>query len=229
MLFDLRSRGRRRFIQVLYGFLAVLIGGGLVLFGVGGGAGSTGLLSQLAQQGTGSASGVKIDERAMTKAQKAAKAAPNDAAAWDSYGLAVYKLADTNYVSGTSSAGFTSAGAKELLVLKSVWNHYLSLSPAKPDSALATDVAFAFGQYGIEDWPTAESGEAIVAQDNPTSYTDYYTLALDAYLAKQPSQAKLAEARSLALAPKSDRKEITTDLTEAANDASGSTGSSGTS
>ncbi|MGD0980301.1 MAG: hypothetical protein ABR946_02345, partial [Solirubrobacteraceae bacterium] len=65
MLFDLRSRGRRRTIQVVYGFLAVLIGGGLVFFGVGGGAGSTGLLSQLANQGTGSASGIKIDETAV--------------------------------------------------------------------------------------------------------------------------------------------------------------------
>jgi hypothetical protein len=64
MLFDLRSRGRRRTIQVVYGFLAVLIGGGLVFFGVGGGAGSTGLLSQLANQGTGSSTGIKIDETA---------------------------------------------------------------------------------------------------------------------------------------------------------------------
>ena len=35
MLFDLRSRGRRRTVQVVYLGLAVLMGGGLVLFGVG--------------------------------------------------------------------------------------------------------------------------------------------------------------------------------------------------
>ena len=33
MLFDLRGRGRRRTIQVIYLGLAVLMGGGLVLFG----------------------------------------------------------------------------------------------------------------------------------------------------------------------------------------------------
>ena len=37
MLFDLRGRGRRRTVQVIYLSLAVLMGGGLVLFGIGGG------------------------------------------------------------------------------------------------------------------------------------------------------------------------------------------------
>jgi len=35
MLFDLRGRGRRRTVQVIYGGLALLMGSGLVLFGVG--------------------------------------------------------------------------------------------------------------------------------------------------------------------------------------------------
>ena len=36
MLFDLRGRGRRRTVQVIYLILALLLGGGLVLFGIGG-------------------------------------------------------------------------------------------------------------------------------------------------------------------------------------------------
>src|ERR687893_705910 len=36
MLFDLRSAGRRRFIKIVYVTLALLMGGGLVLFGIGG-------------------------------------------------------------------------------------------------------------------------------------------------------------------------------------------------
>jgi len=36
MLFDLRGRGRRRTIQAIYVTLAVLMGGGLVFFGIGG-------------------------------------------------------------------------------------------------------------------------------------------------------------------------------------------------
>jgi hypothetical protein len=224
MLFDLRSRGRRRVIQVVYGFLALLIGGGLVFFGVGGGAGSTGLLSQLAQQGTGSATGVKIDETAVARAQRAVKASPDSAAVWDRYSRAVFALADTNYV--TSESGFTSAGAKELTVLKSAWNRYLSLNPPKPDPTLAADVVFAFGQSGIDEYQLAETGQEIVAE-NDNSADSYATLAAYAYLAHEPDRAKLAEAKALSLAPKSERKTLESELATVAAQASGATGASG--
>ena len=45
MLFDLRGRGRRRTVRVIYIGLAVLIGLGLVGFGIGGGFGGGGILS----------------------------------------------------------------------------------------------------------------------------------------------------------------------------------------
>jgi hypothetical protein len=45
MLFDLRGRHRRRAVKVLYVGLALLIGGGLILFGVGAGTGGGGLLN----------------------------------------------------------------------------------------------------------------------------------------------------------------------------------------
>lgn len=224
MLFDLRSRGRRRIIKVVYGFLAVLMAGGLVLFGVGGGAGSTGLLSQLAQQGNGGASGVKIDETAMLKAQRAAKSQPDNAAAWDRYALAVYALAETNYIS--SEGGFTSAGAKELAVLRTAWNHYLSLASSSPDQTLAADVSAAFGIDGIHDFKTAESGAEIVAAANSSSFSDYVTLAQDAYLANLKTDGKLAEAHAIAVAPKSDRSEITSYLAEYGGP-SGPTGTTG--
>ena len=46
MLFDLRGRGRRRTVQVIYLSLAILMGGGLVLFGIGG-ATSGGLIDAI--------------------------------------------------------------------------------------------------------------------------------------------------------------------------------------
>jgi hypothetical protein len=236
MLFDLRSPGRRFAIRVLYGFLALLIGGGLVLFGVGGGSGSTGLLSQLAQQGNGSSSGVKIDETAMLKAQKAAKAAPGNAAAWDRYAAAAYTLAETQFVSSstsTASEGYTSAGAKLLLTrLAPAWEHYISLNPPHPAPTLAADVANAFGlPPGIGSYPTAESAQEVLAESNPNSAGEYYTLAVDAYLAHEPTQGKLAGARATALAPKAERAQIVSKLKQAAaygaTSATGTTGGSG--
>ena len=55
MLFDLRSRGRRRVIKVIYTMLALLLGGGLVLFGIGGDV--QGGLFDAFSQNSGDASG----------------------------------------------------------------------------------------------------------------------------------------------------------------------------
>ena len=53
MLFDLRSRGRRRTVQAVYLGLALLMGGGLVLFGVGAGNGFGGILNAFTGNGSG--------------------------------------------------------------------------------------------------------------------------------------------------------------------------------
>jgi len=58
MLFDLRGRGRRRTIKFVYITLAVLMGGGLVLFGIGGGGAMQGGLVD-AITGTSSGNGAK--------------------------------------------------------------------------------------------------------------------------------------------------------------------------
>ena len=81
MLFDLRSRGRRRVIKTVYLFLAILIGVGLIGFGVGTGGNFGGLFSAAANGGGGSGTGNITAERALTKAERAAKASPNSAAA----------------------------------------------------------------------------------------------------------------------------------------------------
>ncbi len=211
-------------IQVVYAFLALLIGGGLVLFGVGGGAGSTGLLSQLANQGSGSATGIKIAEKALVKAQKGVKATPNSPLAWDRYARAVFTLANTNYVA--SESGFTAAGAKELAVLKRAWNHYLSLSPPKPDATLAAEVVFAFGAQGIREYPVAETAQEIVAQSGKSA-GQYTELAAYAYLSHELDRGQLAEAKALSLASKSQRKTILSELASLKAQASGVTGTSG--
>ena len=57
MLFDLRGRGRRRTVKTIYIGLAVLIGVGLVGFGVGGGLGGGGILNATSgNEGAGGAS-----------------------------------------------------------------------------------------------------------------------------------------------------------------------------
>ena len=87
MLFDLRSRGRRRTVQVVYLGLAVLIGGGLILFGVGTGSGTGGLLNAFTGNGSGNAQSQAISQQEKN-ADKQVKVNPNNAAAWAELGSA---------------------------------------------------------------------------------------------------------------------------------------------
>ena len=70
MLFDLRGRGRRRTVQVIYLSLAILMGGGLVLFGIGG-ATSGGLVDAI----TGSSDSERRHQRLRQESQDAPGAA----------------------------------------------------------------------------------------------------------------------------------------------------------
>ena len=77
MLFDLRARGRRTTIKVIYVFLALLMGGGLVFFGIGG-ATNGGLLDAFKDNGGGT-SAEKIAQKKVTSAQKVATLRPQEA------------------------------------------------------------------------------------------------------------------------------------------------------
>ena len=54
MLFDLRGRHRRRAVKIIYVGLALLLGVGLIGFGIGGGFGGGGLLNAASEnEGSG--------------------------------------------------------------------------------------------------------------------------------------------------------------------------------
>ena len=94
MLFDLRGSGRRRTVKIVYITLAFLMGGGLVLFGIGGGGGiSGGLVDAI----TGTTGGGDTSGDRFTKQEKAAlvktQANPQDAAAWAALARARFQLA----------------------------------------------------------------------------------------------------------------------------------------
>jgi hypothetical protein len=230
MLFDLRSPHRRRVIKVVYVFLALLIGGGLIFFGVGTGNNNGGLLSNVGGGG-GGANGQAAYTRALATAQKKAKAAPNDPASWAAVGRATFNLAQlpANYV---SNQGYTVSGHTVLAKLKQAWNKYLSLAPAKPDVTFADQVVAAFGSPpGIADYKTAESAQEVVASTASTQYTQYEYLAYYAYLSNEPTRGDLAAARALALVPAKLRAQTQTALknmkSQALAAATGATGATG--
>jgi len=179
MLFDLRSRGRRRTVQGVYLGLAILMGGGLVLFGVGAGNGIGGLLNAFNGNGSGNNQGqvVSAQEKA---ALKEVKLSPNDPAAWASLVQARWTTATQGNDYNTSTGTFTTAGKKELTATIQAWQRYLQLTNS-PDPNLAVLSARAYGALG------SYAGEAdaweVETAASPNEVKGYECLAVSAYAA----------------------------------------------
>src|SRR6478672_3182680 len=119
MLFDLRGRGRRRTVQVIYLSLAILMGGGLVLFGIGGGSGS-------------SANVDAVFQKRLDTYNQRLKVNPQDAAAL----IGLTKLHASNASVGENynqtQQAYTAKGLAELRQASAAWQRYLATKPAKP-------------------------------------------------------------------------------------------------
>jgi hypothetical protein len=210
MLFDLRSRGRRRTVQVVYLGLAILFGLGLVLFGVGTGSGG-GLLNAFTGNGSSNSQGSAISQQEKT-ALRQTKADPSNPSAWASLINARWASANSSSVQTTTGTSFTSKGKQELVGTTQAWQHYLQLThQPNPDLAILAARAYAF----LGDYANAANSWETEAQASPTEAKGYECLALSAYAAKQTRKGDLAKAKALSLVPKASRKQIGTVLDQA--------------
>src|SRR5581483_9611430 len=116
MLFDLRSRGRRRTVQGVYLALALLMGGGLVLFGVGAGNGFGGILNAFTGNGNSGAQKTVVSQQEKS-AIRATQLNPSSANAWGQLVQARWTAAGQGNNINPSTGTFTAAGRKELTLL----------------------------------------------------------------------------------------------------------------
>ena len=179
MLFDLRGRGRRRTIQVIYLGLAVLMGGGLVLFGVGAGNGVGGLLNAFSPSGGSSAAKQYVSQQ-QKNAEKQTKLEPNAPQAWANLAQARYDDAGQGGGYDQSTQAYTAAGKRELAAAGQAWQRYLQLDK-HPDSTLARIMAEAYEDIG--DYTHEAQAWQIVAAANPGVATYYEYIAVAAYQA----------------------------------------------
>jgi hypothetical protein len=201
MLFDLRSRGRRRTVQVVYLGLAILIGGGLVLFGVGAGNGLGGLLN--AFNGGGSTSGQKaVVSQQEQQAINAAQLSPNSAQAWANLVQARWTAAGQGANFNSSTGQFTRSGLNELKQATQDWQRYLSLTK-NPDPNLAVLAARAYA--GQQNYSGEASAWDIETLADPTAVKGFECLAVSAYAAGQTRKGDLASAKALSLVPKAQQ------------------------
>jgi hypothetical protein len=211
MLFDLRSRGRRRTVQFVYLGLAVLMGGGLVLFGVGAGNGNGGLLNAFTGNGSGN-SGSAVVSTQEKAALKATKADPNSASAWASLIGASWSSASAGNNYNSATGAFTTSGKKELTNVTHAWERYLILTKT-PDPNLAILAARAYG--ALANYAGEASAWEIQAAANPNSAKGYECLAAAAYAAKQTRKGDLALAKALSLVPKLSRTTLKSSIVAA--------------
>jgi hypothetical protein len=209
MLFDLRGRGRRRTVQAVYLGLAILIGAGLVLFGVGTGTGGGGLLNGIGGGSNNQNSVVSQQEKA---ALRQIKANPNDPTAWASLVQARWTSAGQGSNFNSTTGQFTTAGRKELAATTQAWQRYLTLTKT-PDPNLAVLAARAYGAQG--DYAGMAGAWEIQTAANPGQLKGYECLAVSAYAAKQTRKGDLAMAKALSLAPKAQRTLLKTQIQQA--------------
>src|SRR5215210_2255983 len=124
MLFDLRGAGRRRTVKVVYITLAFLMGGGLVLFGIGGDV-SGGLVDAITERGGGGDDGSDSFRKQEQAALARTKAKPEDAPAWAAHAGARLKLAGVGDNFVAEKGTFTKAGTAKLSGAEQAWDRYL--------------------------------------------------------------------------------------------------------
>jgi hypothetical protein len=196
MLFDLRGRGRRRTIQAIYVTLAILMGGGLVLFGIGGNT-SGGLFDAFKGGGGG---GNDTFSKQITQAEKTLKANPNDAAAWVVLARARFQQAGQGDSYDQQTSQFTDKGKSRLQQSATAWEHYLSLKPRKPDDSLASLMVQVYSPSALNQPAKGVKAAEIVTATRPSAQT-FYTLAVFAYAAGDKRTGDLAAAKTLSLTP----------------------------
>ena len=208
MLFDLRGRGRRRTVQVIYIGLALLIGIGLVGFGIGGGFGSGGLLNAANNNegsgGAGFAGQIK-------KYQKLVARQPSNAAAWEKLiDAQLHQAGNEAYV--TRAGEVTSKGRALYSEVAQSWNRYLALTPPTPNAELAQRMVAVFGEEGLKQPSAAVQVLQIAVAARPTSKALYAQLAVYAYRSHNVRVGDLAAAKAIALAPTSEQARLKTEL-----------------
>jgi hypothetical protein len=206
MLFDLRARGRRRTVQVVYLGLALLFLLGFVGFGVGVGGGGGGIFNALTEGG-GSNSASFAGR--VAAAEKRTQRHPREAAAWAA--LAEAQLHEASEPGDITVVGETEQPtAKGKAVLAKVahsWNTYIALEP-HPSTELATKITGIFSEQSLNQPASEMRALQIAIKGNPASVRLYSLLAETAYKAGNLKVGDAAARKTVSLAPATERPRV---------------------
>jgi hypothetical protein len=196
MLFDLRGRGRRNTIKVIYITLAFLMGGGLVLFGIGGET-SGGLVDALTGTGGGD-TGEERFEKLETEALAKTRANPQDEAAWAQLVRARVQLAGVGDRYDANADTYNEEGKAELRDAAAAWEKYLALDPRDAEEKARVASLMVRSYVSLNDFDEATRAQEVVAVARESAGA-YSQLAVLAYQAGQTRKGDLASKKALDL------------------------------
>jgi hypothetical protein len=212
MLFDLKGR-RRRVVQVTYVGLAVLMGGGLVLSGIGSSA-SGGLLDALVGGGNNSSQddAKKPFNNQIKVAQAKLAANPKDQAALATLVRAHFGLAglEQDQSDDGSQVSISDKGIAEMRKAADAWKRYMATNPEKIDTGLAATAIQIYRVIGLPESQNDKNelvvapARAIAEQENTVDA--YIRLVAVATQAGDTRTAGLAERKALSFAKSKEEK-----------------------
>ncbi|MBX5469584.1 MAG: hypothetical protein IRZ21_06770 [Thermoleophilaceae bacterium] len=202
MLFDLKGK-RRRAVQGTYLVLALLMGGGLVLFGIGGG--TNGGLWDAITGSSGGSQGNQLVEKRIDKAKTRLAADPRNQGALTSLVRDEYTLATED--ADPQTGAFKKDAQDNLEAAHSYWQRYLALNPKKVDPSVAAIMVQVYGELGLRRYSNATTAAEYVTEAAPNP-GNYLRLAQLATLAGQKDKADLAGQKAIELAPKQQRSSV---------------------
>lgn len=197
MLFDLRGR-RRRVVQGTYLLLALLLGGGLVLFGVGGDV-SGGLVD--AFKGGGGSSGDSALNDRIDKQEERLQANPQNQVILQSLVRDYYSKATQTRESG---AQFPPEAKDDLRKAGAYWTRYADAAD-KPNPTTAS-YALQIYDVGALNQPKQAVKAASILAESANDAASYLRLVSYASRAGDTRTADLAGQKAVDLAPKAQKK-----------------------
>ena len=200
MLFDLQGR-RKTAIKAIYLGLAILLAGGLVLFGIG--SNVSGGLSDVFTGGGGDGE----YEKAVEEAQTAVTADPDSKEAWEELIASRYSLAGLGW--NEESQSFDSDGLKQLDLMLKDWQKYQKLAGEKPD---LDTTSYAVNAYvAKEDAKGALKAQTIIVELQPNA-GNYLALMRFALSAGDSRIADASAIQATELATKDQEKAVAREI-----------------
>lgn len=204
MLFDLQGP-RKTFVKVVYLGLAILLGGGLILFGIGSDV-NGGLANVFGNSSTADTARSNVK-----KYSEQIQKDPDNVEALQNLIAARYSLAADEENFNQDTGKFTTEGEQQLKLLTDNWETYLKVTKDEPSIGTANYAVSAF--LGLNDAKGATSAQQVLVKDQPTA-SNYLALMLYASYAGNSLVASGAEARAKEVATEDEKQQVKDQIKE---------------